>query len=532
MSPKQLRPKKIYKKIIYLLPTGFLVFIYQALGKENVNVDQFLWYERTESFFQAFTEGDFASTYQKYHPGVLLMYLIRAGQLTYKWITKDVSRFKDIFYLNFPAYNFWTKFYLVTFVFVLIIISAFFLYKISKSKLLSLGFLIILLSEPYFLGNLRNLHLDTLSSVLIACSVLIFYAGLCTKKPWHFALSGITTGLGLLTKSICLSIIVVNFTMIIYFFIRNAKDRIWLLKMFSLFFVVSLFVFILLFPAMWTAPLDTLSRVVNEGILKTGLEGKDNFTHHIRGVPTDDPGFAFYPLVFKYRLSLFIQLSNLLFIFYLAYLFFKKGKRGFKNLLFKSNYSYPLFLVFLALYITGYIAIFTYSAKKTDRYITTLFPLLAVLSASFIYYVNKITDSKNFLRVFNVAVGLIFTTTLIANISIHPYYFAYYNPFLGGLESARDEMYLNQGGIGVYEMAQYLNSSDIGETDLIGATNYEEIGVFSKHKVEGFSNDKMDEYDYVILTMQRDRQFKQDRETVKLIKIFGSDYLRISRKED
>lgn len=77
-----------------------LITLYKDLGKENVNVDQFKWYSRSENFFTAFQGGDYKNTYQQYHPGISLIYIIRAGQVSFnQFINKNLS-LKEITFEN------------------------------------------------------------------------------------------------------------------------------------------------------------------------------------------------------------------------------------------------------------------------------------------------------------------------------------------------------------------------------------------------------------------------------------------------
>jgi hypothetical protein len=520
------------KKLLYLLVIGFLSFIYLDLGKENVNVDQFLWYERTDNFFNAFLAGDFASTYQQYHPGVLLMYLIRLGQFTYQSVTGDFSDFSSISYLDFPLYNFWTKFYLVTFALTLLLISVLLLNKITKNKTIPLLFLIILLSEPYFIGNIRNLHMDALISALFVCSLLSFVVGLQQRNFKYVIFSGLIAGLGLLTKSILLTLIMLNLMVALYFYLINIKDRRWIFRMSGLFLATTVVTFVILFPAMWVAPIQTVGKIINDGVISTGISGNDSFTHFMEGTATKDPGPTFYSLVLKYRFSLLTQFLMVLLPFCIIHVFYKNGIKGTINLAAKPGHSYGIFVVALIIYIVCFLITLTFMDKKTDRYLTTLFPLMSILGAYTVFYIGKVLTGKRKRFIFGAAAILLIISNIITLFLIHPYYFAYYNPVWGGLSTARNEMYINQGGIGAYEVAQYINASDVDPGDRLGATNYKEIQVFLKYKIGGFDNQKMGKYKFVVLTMQRDRQFKKGTETVKAINILGNDYLIISRGDD
>ncbi len=133
-----------YNFLLLIILVLIIIFcVFSSLGYENINVDQFLWYERTERFFTAIKSCRFLDTYQQYHPGVTLMYLIGLGQFSYRVFTGDTSSFSDISTNNFGTYNSHTKLYIVIFCLGVLIYSASLIYKITGKKNLSIIFLIV-----------------------------------------------------------------------------------------------------------------------------------------------------------------------------------------------------------------------------------------------------------------------------------------------------------------------------------------------------------------------------------------------------
>jgi hypothetical protein len=106
---------------------------------------------------------------------------------------------------------------------------------------------------------------------------------------------------------------------------------------------------------------------------------------------------------------------------------------------------------------------------------------------------------------------------------------AYYNPVWGGINKAKKQIYINQGGIGAYETAAYLNSSAT-TTDMIGATNHEELQPFSKNHISGLDPDDRKSYKYAILTIQKDEMFKHGMKQIYSINVLGATYLRIYKR--
>ena len=80
----------------------FLLTHLPRLATDSVNSDALLWHKRSEAFVTALKAHDFAKTYQKYHPGVTLM-----------WISGSAFEFsRDTFY-NFEVYDYAAKIFLV-----------------------------------------------------------------------------------------------------------------------------------------------------------------------------------------------------------------------------------------------------------------------------------------------------------------------------------------------------------------------------------------------------------------------------------
>jgi len=493
--------------------------LFNKLGYENINVDQFLWYERTENFFQAIKEGDFSDTYQQYHPGVTLMYLIRLGQLSYRISTGDFSNHSDISYENYGLYNYHTKLYVVIFCLLIILFSSHLVNKITKSKFIAISFFIFLLLESYYIGILRNLHMDGILSVLIFSSILSFYLACSEKSTKYFILSGILTGLGFLTKSVSFFIPLFCLIIFIVFLIKERNSFSLFMRMGILWILISIFVFVLLFPAMWVAPIDTLSRIIHDGVLDTGVSG--SFNHYLNNTMTEDPGIFFYVKVLAFRITPFTHFLILVYFVFLLISLFRKKLKLIPELSILS-------LFFSALYFL----VFTCLQKKTDRYMSSIYPFLALISAySFsilIDFLKNLRVGKKIKNFFVLFIFVISFTYYVWNIfTLKPYFLAYYNHVLGGIDRAQKEMYLNQGGIGVFEISEYLDSLKLSDNTRIAVTNERELQKVTKYQLEPPYPHLKDEYDLVIVPLQKDGFFEWKRNIIKTFDIQNQVYWRI-----
>lgn len=507
--------KKLQLFTLTILLLILCLFVFSNLGYENINVDQFLWYERSEKFFSAIKEGRYLDTYQQYHPGVTLMYLIGLGQSSYKYFTGDLSDFSAISYGNFGIYNFHTKLYVVVFCLGLLIYSAHLIHKIYGKVIISLSFLTIILFESFYIGVLRNLHLDGILSALIFSSILSFYYA-CTKKSLKsFIISGILTGLGYLTKSVSIFIPIFCFIIFLYFLILNKTNRKNIVRGSIVWLLISIALFFALFPAMWVEPINIITTIVREGVIDTGVDG--SFYHYLNNTVTQDPGITFYLKVLGYRVTPFLQFLLIYYLFYLVNIL-KNHKLKDENIL------NLLSIIFVMLFFI----IFVFLDKKTDRYLAPLFPFLCLLgSYSFYILVSRtiFLKTKIMYKLPTLVLFVILVTYNFWNVlSIRPYYFAYYNHFFGGINTAKKEMYINQGGIGVFEIAEYLEKINLPQNARISATNERELQKVSRYKIEPPYPHLKKEYDLVITPLQRDAYFKWKKKIIKTFKIQGQDY--------
>ncbi len=513
----------IKNNLKYLAIPLLIVVIYFSLfyrlGYENINVDQFLWYERTEKFFKAIQDGKFKNTYQQYHPGVTLMYLIGLGQFSYKTFTGDESGFIDVPYQNFWLYNFHTKLYVVLFCLAIILLSTFLIFKITKSRKFAFIFLFLLMMESYYVGVLRNLHMDGLVSVLIFSSVLSFYVACSEKKVKYFVLAGVLTGLGLLTKSVALITFLFCFLIFIFFFFKGKGYRIKYLLLGLMWVVISVTMFFALFPAMWVQPGKTIKKIVNDGVVETGVSGA-GFKHYIGGKMVVDPGETFYVNVLKFRVTPVLQfLVTLYFVFFLADLITKRKNDG------------GLLLFLSVLFFAIYVFAFTKMGKKTDRYLSSVYPFLAFVGPYVLYRVFGFLESK---RVFIGIKIILFLIMLVpfsyyvwnAN-AIKPYYMAYYNDFFGGIPEAEKVIYLNQGGIAAYEINSFLNTLNLPDDPQIAIRSKKEVRRVSKYELHYPDVLKIGTYDVAVVPLQRDNEFKKNLDAEHVIKIKGYDYWKI-----
>ncbi|MEK7595145.1 MAG: hypothetical protein AAB443_00935 [Patescibacteria group bacterium] len=511
--------------VLILVFFVFLVPVFYQLGNDYTNVDQFLWYERSLNFYKALRNFDFANTYQKYHPGVTVMYLVGLGQLVFSKVTTFSSDYSFVPYTSFHLYNFYTKFF-VTLISYLTLFMCFVLIYRYFGKLFGLSFISLLLLEPFFLANIRNLHLDTLLTSFIFASFLTCALWVKERKRGFLILSFIFCGLSLLTKSIGIFSLVLNTFVIIhssfFFKIRKKEALIGL----GSFLVGSLLLFVLLFPSMWVEPIRTVNKMLYDGVIDTGVSG--GHTHYINQIRIRNPGPQFYLTVVKYRFSVYyIYLFLVSVLFLMVY-----------GLVRRKTANQTFHFAFMALlFLVSYLLVFSYLVKKTDRYVLVIYPFTAYLIGYFFEeshilkkYVGRLVSNFLILSLFFI-LGFINFNQVKAVYSVFPNMFTFYSPFFGGINQAKKVLYLNSGGTGMREIAEYLNLLNLPVTTRVGYFNPETLQPWTPLRVDNLRVEEKKKYDFIIIPDQRGKEFTQGYNLVYSYRVDTLRYLRVYKRK-
>ncbi len=356
--------------LLFIFIILFLLTRVTRLGKDEINPDAVNWHYRSEQFVVAFKTLDFTKTYQHYHPGVTLMWIMGPTVEIIKQMYPTENVYSQF---NFEVFHFASKFVLV---FVQLVLTLVILYQLSKIiGFIKAYFVIALFSlESFFVGNSRLLHLDVLLTLFIFLGLLFAYRGLKEKSTRLSLLSGILLSLSFMTKSIAIGGLI--FVLITYLFdtfkAKNRKHSFKILGALLLGFVVSLF---LLFPALWVEPARVLTDIFKEAA-RIGLRkghGQILMEEYTRDAPS-----YFYLLVAFLKVSPFTIFGVFLFVFYTFKSFYDYMKKGgiFKNIHFSDLGN---LIKWLGVFYLGYLAVISLSSKKIDRYLVPEFPFLSLL---------------------------------------------------------------------------------------------------------------------------------------------------------
>jgi hypothetical protein len=515
----------------------------------------------------AFLQGDLQNTYWHFYPGVTMTWLDTlgiAGQYLLEGVTgKQLPPFSVYIYGDILSLLVAVR--LPYAILTAAVVPAIYLLarKLLSNSVALLGALFVAF-DPFYLAHSRVAHGDAPVTVFMSLSTLTFFVylqrvsgfddnrGITTWKitatdiwqPFtdpYLVTSAIFGGLAALTKvpGQFIALFVIGLALL------SAFREIWRLKkqqplpltFYVLRFMcpwliaitawglISLLIFVLLWPAMWANPIGTLSRMAAETF------GKVDEGHlvYFFGQPTLDPGPWFYLYVIPFRLTPIVVIGCMLSLG----LFVLKILQSLKVNRFKGSQveepsnlptsqpstpysllptSYSHFLLWL--FVISLLLFGNLSPKKQDRYLLPLFPFLDLLAAlgwlglaSIINYQLSIINEKisrfspySPLRVptsYFLLILLFFQALPL--FTYYPYYLTYFNPLMGGPRRAAETTLLGWGE-GMEQVAAYLNTKPHADELYVASTPSQTLLPYFAGTGENFyTNDIAFRADYVVL---------------------------------
>ena len=371
----------------------------------------------------------------------------------------------------------------------------------------SLSALALLAFEPFVLAHSKVIHVDAMLSLLLVASVLALLAacrtgsesqgaGPLSSRLWGWGLAGGLAGLSMLAKSAGFLIGPIGLAAALLAAWRGQRvlpnhdstssnpirvNRLRLLLTPAITFLCSAgLAYVLFWPAMWVAPLNTLigacesETKCHEGgvfskLFAEGAEPHQNGSYFL-GEPVADPGALYYPIVSILRLSP-LALAGLLAAFFLSARWIsrawqsRQGGGDVKNLGSLTGDSSSLMSTILSLLIWALIfgLFVSLAPKKQDRYVLpSICALVLAAGLSWHFLLQRLKffadagrrqpwmEFAPALLIFALSAGYAFSPL------VQPYPLAHYNPVFGGAERA-EEWVLVGWGEGYDLAAQYLN---------------------------------------------------------------------------
>jgi hypothetical protein len=466
------------------------VFLLIALPRwlivdQTATADETKWVARAANFSTALRKGDIANTYQSEHPGVTTMWAGAIGlnvllpgstsQLPGQLEPYELDRILlDLGYTPLQALVAGRR------VMVLLNALALTLVFVYARRLLDLTTALLtavfIALSPFFIAHTHLMHLDGLAGSLMILSLLAFLAYLNGGKWPDLLLSGTAAGLAWLTKAPAMSLapILLIITLLLVWQKRRegGAPEFWKAGIALLAWgIIGSIIFVLLWPAMWAAPLQTLSRIFQEALSYAGGGHGDpvffNGTIYSDGrIPARL--FTFYPITYLWRSTPVVLIGLALIVPGLWKRWPPIDRRTGRQTIFSLLLYALLFALFMNL-----------GDKKFDRYLIPIYPTLHIISAAgwvaslrqFAGYWSRKTSevstqeprtlksSKTSEVWVLILLGLLAGWHLLSLWTVFPYPLSYYNPLLGGSERAPQVMQIGWGE-GLDEAGRYLSSKE------------------------------------------------------------------------
>ncbi|MBE7554746.1 MAG: phospholipid carrier-dependent glycosyltransferase [Anaerolineales bacterium] len=253
--------------------------------------------------------------------------------------------------------------------------------------------------------------------------------------------------------------------------------------------LISLAVFVLLWPAIWVDPLGTLQRMLSETFGKV----EEGHLVYFFGQPTLDPGPWFYLYVIPFRLTPVVLLGVLFSLIFTVYrpAFSRKP----------SLHVSRLTLILLWLFVISLLLFSILSPKKQDRYLLPLFPFLDLLAAAGWFGLLNLayTFIKRRFPPHYLLAAVLLLLHMLPVFTYYPYYLTYFNPLMGGPVRAAQTTLMGWGE-GMEQVAAYLNGKPDAERLYVASTPSQTLLPYFAGTGENFyTNDVAFRADYVVL---------------------------------
>ena len=467
MTPRTAMPGvRGLRTLLVLLLLFLAVWLPRVQGLDRfVTPDEPTWLYRSANFYRAISRGDFAGTFQREHPGVTVMW---AGALAFlqklphyaeegplqlgegelePWL-RDHSTVDPLQLL--VAARWWMVLWIA-----LITTAAYFpLRRLFGAPIAALAVL-MMAWDPFLIALSRLLHLDGLLASLTLLALLSFLAWLHGGQQLrYFIVSGLATGLALLTKAPAVILIPAAGLLVLVEWFRCVRagegKSPGMLLAFLAWMALAIATVVGLWPAMWVDPLNVLASIAAG--MRVHAAGHDSLNFFL-GRTTEDPGPLFYPVVYLFRSTP----AALIGLVAAAVL----GWRRQWPLDAPTRRRSALGLVLFALLIAF---VMTLGAKKFDRYISPVFMALDIVAAlGLLGLVQAVLggwqrrrsrtsggeaalspSNLGRMSVWIVVAALLLFHGLLA-FAHYPYYFTYYNPLAGGSRTAPHVLYMGWG---------------------------------------------------------------------------------------
>jgi len=474
--------------------------------KNYVAPDEPSWVWRSINFSQALAAGDWAGTAQMGHPGVTTMWLGSLGILikrlvdpaasgeAIQWLDQittlspeNAEAFKRLgVFLTYARMP-------VILVNALGVVLIYLLVRRLWGQRVGVVAGLLFALDPFTAGLSGLLHVDGLLTTFSVLCVLALLNGVeksaiqnpKSKIGWS-ALSGLFAGLAFLSKSP--GLFLTGFALVVLFLavITRRLSVKHALLCFVSFFIVQSSLFVLLYPAMWVRPIETLGSIFGlasflgaNAVRPTFFDGQYQLNH----------GANFYPLAVAFRLTPVLVFGLIAALIAIVITAWKRSDR--------STFGVIVLLIGAALFI----AFITPVAKKYDRYMLPAEALLILIAA---WGIGQIRS------------GVVRSIAVIGAAALvllnWPYLLMHYNALLGGAPEAQQRFAVGWGeGLGA--AANWINQQPDGLQSVTATSAIPSFAPLFSGRSRNIYNRDLELSDYYVITLserQLSPQFYED----------------------
>lgn len=434
------------------LITTFGVFI-MALSSRAINLGTF-WatderyhWKLSNDFLMALLRRDWVHTVPQGLPGLTLAWVEAIGVLVRyvgAWLASGgQASLEQVMALDRPFAQLAQRQLVVVLVNTLIVVGVYQLARRIFGTRAALMGTIFIAFDPFFLAESRVLRFEGLVAGLMMLSVLAALAYVKERRSYALCLSAVMAGLAALSK-ISAVLLVLPVGLILLALLPDWRrgislQTLWRAGMaFAIWSLLAAFTFWVVWPAMWVSPVHTLQTVFDftYQASEEGLEGRGIFFWG--RIYPDDPGPWFYPVAFLFRITPLALLGALLAIVLLV--------RDRRHAAYRSSANYWTWWGVVALFVYAFFFAFamTLGAKKYDRYLMPVFPVVGMVAGVALTRISSL-KSRFLAGLWPLIFAILLAVQAATTLPHLPYYYTYFNPLLGGIKQAARVMNVGYG---------------------------------------------------------------------------------------
>lgn len=511
----------------------FVIFLVALLPRITtlegtfITTDEGLFWEQFNAFALALSQADWAGTLVgKGYPYITVAWAHALGFMGHYLI--DLAR-------GFSATEAWTRLALdqpYTFDLIgprrltiallnsLLIVWLYLQARRLLTETIAVLGMVLMAFAPILLADARTMRGDALMCSFMLMSVFGYLIFLKENSWAQLILSAICFGLAMLTKISALPVIgFIGLTAslhALYATDLNWRATIWqAAKPLLMWTIIGLGTMVLLWPALWVAPLDVLALI--HKFTTSALDGR--LTYFWGQLYRDNQAVPFfYPVAFAFRATPSMLLGCLIFIGLALTLLFQLGQRAWRD--FQANRatfslqhlltlpatggltnlprSTQWTLLALALYVLIFALAISVGALKRDRYLMPIYPATAFLAAAGWWWLfHRLTTVMKKQAVWGLLIILL-TAELIHISGNHPYYYTYWNPLVGGGRAAMTTLWA-EGGVDSAALVQLSQQPDAADKTIAMINLSDFLPAFAGSGVRLVNNSPWITADYIVL---------------------------------